>query len=98
MKKQIKQITPKIGDIVRHGGFGYEDNKNYPCDVKITSGSFERNGRISNFWSWKRILPDGTINNVEESGYGEFYESLKGRPNIKVILRAIDFYKQNKVN
>jgi len=29
--------------------------------IYITSGSYESNGRISNFWHWKEVNPDGTL-------------------------------------
>ena len=52
----------KKGDIVKHPD-GYE--------VKITSGYYldPTYGRLSNFWYWKRVLPDGKLGK-EEHGYG----------------------------
>ncbi len=39
--------------------------------VKIKSGCFldPTYGRVSNFWSWNEVLPDGSLG-PEESGYG----------------------------
>jgi hypothetical protein len=37
--------------------------------VKIKSGQFLSNGRVSNFWCWNEIKPDGTIG-PDEHGYG----------------------------
>lgn len=51
----------KIGEVYRHPD-GY--------DVKIMSGQFLVRGRLSNFWYWRRVLPDGTLSEVEEHGYG----------------------------
>lgn len=69
-----------IGAVVKHGGWGFENDVNYPCDVLIISGEYDvpqpfGGSRISNFWYWKRVLPDGTLNNTEEHGYGDFIES-----------------------
>lgn len=50
----------KIGEIITHPK-GYK--------VKVTSGQFLRNGRVSNFWTWFRVNEDGTLGE-EESGYG----------------------------
>lgn len=65
---------PKIGTVVRHTGWGFENDKNYPCDVLIIDGSYTRNGRVSNFWEWKRVLPDGSLSELER-GYGSFLNS-----------------------
>jgi len=37
--------------------------------VKITGGQYYSNGRISNFWHWREVLPGGKLGS-EESGYG----------------------------
>lgn len=37
--------------------------------VKITSGQAWSNGRLSNFWHWREVLPDGKLGK-DESGYG----------------------------
>jgi len=86
MKKE--HITnPKINQIVHHTGWGFEDNKNYPCDVLITGGNYEINGRISNFWHWKRILPDGSLSK-EEYGYGSFVKT-KEKYDISIKVNKI---------
>lgn len=40
--------------------------------VKILSGHFldPVYGRLSNFWNWREVLPDGTLSETLESGYG----------------------------
>lgn len=63
--------NPKIWQVVRHAGTGFEDNENYPCDVIINSGNYSVDGRVSNFWYWRRILPDGSLSDIEH-GYGDF--------------------------
>jgi hypothetical protein len=68
--------NPKIGTVVRHTGWGFEKNKNYPCDVMITDGTYMSNGRLSNFWYWRRVLPDGSLGKTE-CGYGSFEKSDK---------------------
>jgi len=34
------------------------------------------NGRLSNFWYWKRVLSDGSVTETEH-GYGSFEKSDK---------------------
>jgi hypothetical protein len=74
MAEQIN--SPKIGTVVRHTGWRFEDDKNYPCDVLITDGKYMSNGRLSNFWYWQRVLPDGSLSETEH-GYGGFEKSEK---------------------
>lgn len=38
--------------------------------VKIVDGQYLSNGRVSNHWSWKEVLPDGGLSKKIESGYG----------------------------
>lgn len=47
--------------------FLYEGNP-----IKITSGYFldPTYGRVSNFWYWRKIFPDGRLSDEEYSGYG----------------------------
>ena len=80
METRKRISNPKIKSIVRHTGYRFEDDPNYPCDVFITSGQYEvAQGfgapRISNFWYWKRVLEDGSLAEEEEHGYGSFEES-----------------------
>lgn len=37
--------------------------------VKIKSGQYLSNGRVSNFWYWNETMPDGSLG-PEEHGYG----------------------------
>lgn len=37
--------------------------------VRITDGQFLSNGRLSNFWYWKAVNPDGSLGEVGH-GYG----------------------------
>ena len=41
--------------------------------VRVHSGEYESNGRISNFWSWYTL--DDPNNKKLEQGYGFFYET-----------------------
>lgn len=50
----------KVGAIIEHPE-GYK--------VKVIDGAYLRNGRVSNFWSWRRVNDDGSLGKVE-SGYG----------------------------
>ena len=71
--------SPKINSIVLFSGWE-KKSEYYPCDVYITSGQYLSNGRVSNFWYWKRILPNGDLSE-EEYGYGDFYEPLVDMPS-----------------
>jgi hypothetical protein len=47
----------------------------HPADgrtVEIIDGQFldPTYGRLSNFWWWREVFPDGSISLTEESGYG----------------------------
>lgn len=41
--------------------------------VRVMSGAYESDGRVSNFWSWYAL--DGSNNGKLENGYGFFYET-----------------------
>ena len=85
MNKPIN--NPKPYTVVRHTGWRFEDDKNYPCDVLIISGQYWSNGRLSNHWHWKRILPDGNLGK-EEYGYGSFEESDK-KYEVKTLIKML---------
>lgn len=38
--------------------------------VKITSGRYWGAHGVSNFWYWREVMPDGTLSDDEEHGYG----------------------------
>lgn len=38
--------------------------------VKIMSGKYWGTHGLSNFWSWREVLPDGSLSETEEKGYG----------------------------
>ena len=38
--------------------------------VKIISGQFWGEHGLSNFWYWREVLPDGTLSETLEHGYG----------------------------
>lgn len=94
-------MAPKIGSIVRHNGWRFEDNPQYPCDVYITNGQYLSNGRVSNFWYWRPILNESTLGK-EECGYGDFslagneYEiiiTVKKKPTMNLELGQLVYHK-----
>jgi len=87
MNEEIR--TPETGTIVKHTGWGKEDDKNYPCDVLIKSGHYKVNGRLSNFWYWQRILENGQLCETIEHGYGSFEKSDKNY-KIEIKISEID--------
>lgn len=38
--------------------------------VEITGGQFWGQFGLSNFWEWREVMPDGSLSEHEESGYG----------------------------
>lgn len=38
--------------------------------VRIISGRYWGDYGLSNFWSWREVLPDGTLADKVENGYG----------------------------
>lgn len=80
VNRDIKVINPDIWEIVTHGGLG-QDNENYPCDVIIENVHGDK-------WSWRRILPDNSIGEIE-SGQIDFYKSYNS------YNRVINSYKKN---
>jgi len=62
MVEDVLDAKPfKIGEILRHPD-GY--------DVKIVDGQYWGERGLSNFWSWKRVMPDGSLSKTVEHGYG----------------------------
>lgn len=57
-------VTParqlKVGDLAIHS-----DGRT----VKIVNGAYELNGRVSNYWHWREVRPDGSLSTRVESGY-----------------------------
>jgi hypothetical protein len=79
-----KSITePAIGSIVSLTRV----EKGKPYDVYITNGKYYSNGRMSNFWYWRRVNKDGTLGK-EENGYGGFSES-ENKYEIQIIAKLI---------
>lgn len=85
--KNVKIEHPSLWDIVTHNGKG-QNKKNYPCDIIIESVT-------NKLYTWRRILPDNTLSNVEK-GINDFYKSEKtynriissddGNPKIKYVI------------
>lgn len=51
-----------VGDVVTH-----PDGRT----VKIVGGSYYGTyGGVSNFWDWREVLPDGSLAEKKECGYG----------------------------
>lgn len=52
--------------------FAVGDEVTHPSGrrVKITSGQYWGTHGLSNFWSWREVLSDGSLSDTEEHGYG----------------------------
>lgn len=46
--------------------------------IYITDGAYERNGRVSNAWSWVKVLPNGKLDTKELHGYGDDWPAIPG--------------------
>lgn len=62
---------PGNGTVVLYLGDFHRAKKVKPIPVYILGGQYEVDGRISNFWSWRVVLKDGTLGE-EQCGYGNF--------------------------
>lgn len=63
----MKKInSPQIGSIVLE--------RELMKDVYIVNGKLFSNGRISNWWTYREVLDDGSLGE-EKSDYGYFFES-----------------------
>ena len=75
LRAVARRITQEhFGNDLRVGGcfLHRPDGKGDGYPIMITGGCFLDSvyGRLSNHWSWKRILPSGKLSAKEESGYG----------------------------
>ncbi len=74
MERWAKELTESVfgeepfavGDTVRH-----PDGRN----VRIVDGRYWGTHGISNFWTWREVLPSGELGH-KESGYGWRAEKL----------------------
>lgn len=55
-----------------------------PYPVQIVDGQYldPENGRVSNFWDWRRVMPGGRLSRTKECGYGG------DEPLFKKIVKA----------
>ena len=51
----------RVGAVIRH-----PDGRT----VKITDGQFWGEYGVSNFWHWHEVMPDGSLSDKRECGYG----------------------------
>ncbi len=58
-KEHLKPPPFEVGDTVKR-----QDGRS----VKITGGAFLVDGRLSNFWYWREVMPNGALGE-EERGY-----------------------------
>lgn len=62
MNRELEaQCKMKVGARIQHPD-GYM--------VEVVDGQFLSNGRVSNFWYWKRVNEDGSLSDTIEHGYG----------------------------
>ena len=68
---------------MRIGGV-YMYKGKYP--VYITAGCFETGGRISNFWDFKKVKPDGTLSQREMGDYDNEHGKFARIKGAKVAI------------
>lgn len=74
---------PNIGQVVYYWG---PEDISRPIPVYIVSGDWTCGGRLSNFWTWRKIKKDGSLTKKSFSGYGNFSELTGAKVSIKVQL------------
>ena len=77
--KQNQIYSPKIGSIVCEVKTGK--------DVYIVSGNYMVDGRTSNWWEWREVLPNGELGRLKK-GYGWFVKS-NNKYIIKIVAKRI---------
>jgi len=79
---------PKEGSIVFFQPWrGKNAKRKKPYPVIIVDGAFLRDGRVSNYFSWKRLTPTGRIKEgCGEDGYGNFTKAEGWKTEIKVTV------------
>jgi len=60
VNEHMGKSSMKIGEVIQHP-------KGYP--VKVVDGQYWGTYGLSNFWSWRRVKPDGSLGRLV-SGYG----------------------------
>ena len=75
IKSIIESVIPKdtLINPKRNTVCLYKNESGEYIPIKILSGSFYINGRVSNFWYWINLNT-----NEKESGYGDFYKIKAG--------------------
>jgi hypothetical protein len=72
---KVPICSPFPGSVVMQDSWQAGTNKprkGYPALVYIVDGVYEVDGRLSNWWTWRKILPNGRLSR-KVSGYGAFY-------------------------
>lgn len=70
--EEIAKIAREIREQYYQAPFSVGDRVNHPSGrmVEITSGQFWGTYGLSNFWHWREVLPDGSLSDKDEHGYG----------------------------
>lgn len=70
--KVIQDIRNLVEEVCGGAPFAVGDRVKHPDGrtVEITGGSYWGERGLSNFWYWREVLPDGSLSEKEEHGYG----------------------------
>ena len=79
---------PKVGQVVFFQPWrGKNDKRKKAYPVIIVDGAFLVDGRVSNYFSWKRLTPTGRIKHgCGEDGYGNFFVAEGYKVETKVTV------------
>ena len=70
---RVSRVVRELAEsVIGEAPFEVGDRVIHPKDglVEITSGQYWGTHGLSNFWYWKKVLPDGTLDSEERHGYG----------------------------
>lgn len=92
-----------FGNALRVGRyFAYRrdgEKKTRPRPILVTSGEFLVEGRLSNFWNWRYMRPDGSLSTKESGGYGgglEFFQPITRKKAVALAKKSKNLAKSRR--
>ena len=94
---QIAQnlTTEFFGNSLKIGGYFLyspdgKAHKGIGHPIKVVSGQFMSNGRLSNHWSWHSVKPNGSLDKDRANGYGgndDYFKPITRRQAIELARK-----------
>jgi hypothetical protein len=80
MTKVSAAIRSLTESVIGGAPFAIGDRVTHPSGrtVEITGGQYWGTYGLSNFWYWREVMPDGSLSEIEEHGYGWSDSPTKG--------------------